>query len=406
MIDADVVVVGSGPTGCACALTLARVAPAVAARTVVVDKARHPREKVGAGAISGWGVAALERLGVGVRVPHVPIRGIAVRLGDEIATAGGDRLGVVVRRQELDASLADAARSAVADLREEERVVGIVRDADRFVVQTERGEIRARVVVGADGSGSAVRKLLAFPEPRRKAHLVVLETPPGPTDGPEGVITFDLTCLAAGVEGYTWDFPTVIDGAPAISRGIYHLNARRPPPGEREVELKKVLRTFLSHRGCDLEGARFKAFSERGWSPSARFARPGVLLAGEAAGIDPVSGEGIAHGLVFGEIAARAVADALARDDSGMQHYERAVRRSLVGRHLGQAARLAPHVYGSRAHFWATFLVRDPLAIEAGLRWYCGEPLGLGMKARLVARLARHLASRARRDRVRLSPGS
>lgn len=387
--------VGSGPTGSACALSLARLAPALAARTIVLEKARHPREKPCAGAISAWGVAALERLGVGVRVPHVPIRGIAVRWGDEVATARAsatEPVGVVVRRTELDASLAACARRVVGELREDARVVEIARDGDRFVVGTEHGDVRARAVVGADGSGSAVRKLLGFPEPRRKAHLYVLETPPGPADPDDGVITFDLTCLSEGIEGYAWDFPTVIDGQAAVSRGIYDFNARRPAPGEPEVVLKDVLRAFLRRRGIDLDAVRLKAFSERGFSPGAEIARPGVLLAGEAAGVDPVSGEGIAHGLVLGEVAAHAVADAFARGDLGFSDYGRAVRGSLAGRHLGQAARLAPHVYGPRARTWAAFLVRDPLAIQAGLRWYAGERLGLRTKARLAARLARHFA--------------
>ncbi len=393
MKDACVVVVGAGPTGSACALTLARLAPELAAETVVLEKARHPREKYCAGAISAWGVAALDRLGVGVRVPHVAIRGIAVRYGDDVATARGEGLGVVVRRQELDATLADAARRVVGELREDARVVSIDEDGDRFVVRSSSGEdVRARVVVGADGAGSTVRKLLAFPEPRRKAHLYVLETPPARVETEDGVITFDLTCVASGVEGYTWDFPTVIDGAPAVSRGIYHLNSRRAAPGEKDVPVKEVLRAFLARRGWDLDQVNLKAFAERGYAPAAEIARPGVLLAGEAAGVDPVTGEGIAQGLVYGELAARAIADGFARGDLGFRGYGAAVRGSFVGRHLAQAARLAPRVYGRRARKWATFLVREPLALEAGLTWYRGEPLGLVTKARLAARLARSFA--------------
>jgi flavin-dependent dehydrogenase len=389
--EARVVVVGAGPTGSACALTLARLAPEVAAETVVLEKARHPREKYCGGAISCWGVGALDRLGVGVQVPNVPIRGIAVRYGDEVATARGE-LGVVVRRQELDASIAEAARRVVGELREDARVVAIDRDGDRFVVRTATGDVRTEVVVGADGAGSAVRKLLGFPEPRRKAHLYVLETPATAGDGEDGVITFDLTCLAAGVEGYAWDFPTVIDGAPAVSRGIYHLNSRRPGPGEQDVPVKEALRAFLAHRGCDLDRVHLKAFAERGYVPAAEIARPGVLLAGEAAGVDPVTGEGIAQALLYGELAARAIADGARRGDLGFRGYAASVRRSFVGRHLAQAAWLAPHVYGARARKWASFLVREPLAMQAGLAWYRGEPLGLGTKARLAARLVRSFA--------------
>jgi menaquinone-9 beta-reductase len=242
------------------------------------------------------------------------------------------------------------------------------------------------VVVAADGAGSSVRKLLRFPEASRKAHLYVLETPRGVGEPADGVLSFDLSCLAMGIQGYYWDFPTVIGGAPAVSRGIYHLNASPPTP-----PLKEVLRTFLAHRGWDLEQLKLKAFAERGYVRGAEIARPGVLLAGEAAGVDPVTGEGIAQALAYGRIAARTVADGLARDDLRFVGYQRSVRRASVGRHLGQAAFLAPHVYGLRGRRWASFLISDPSVMEAGARWYKGEPLGLVRKVRLAVRLARHM---------------
>ncbi|MBI2896085.1 MAG: NAD(P)/FAD-dependent oxidoreductase [Deltaproteobacteria bacterium] len=386
----DVAIVGAGPAGSACALALAQEAPGIAARTVIIEKARHPREKYCAGAVSAWGVRLLEDLGVGVTVPHVPIEGVRVRYGDRVAAARQRGLGVVLRRHELDAALARSARSAVAEMREEERVIGLAREGELFRIETTRSSLRARVVVAADGAGSAVRRLAGFREPRRKAHLYVLETPPGAGEEPDGLMTFDLTCVAAGVEGYYWDFPTVIDGEPAYSRGIYHLNSR-PPAVRPAPALKEVLRSFLAHRGWDLDRLRLKAFAERGWAGAAEIARPGVLLAGEAAGVDPITGEGIAHALAFGVIAARTVADGFARGDLAFAQYLRRVRRATVGRHLGQAALLAPHVYGTRAVRWASFLVSDPTALEAGVLWYRGERLGAWRKARLVTRAVRHL---------------
>jgi len=390
----DVAIVGSGPTGSSCALEIARRSPELAARTIVLEKARHPREKYCAGAVSAWGLSELERLGVDLAVPHVPIRGVRVRFGTEASVAHGERLGVVVRRAELDAHLAAEARRRVGELREETRVLRIARDGGRFRIETTRGELSARVVVAADGSGSIVRKALGFPEPRRKAHLYVLETAPGAGETDDGVLTFDLSCLEERVLGYYWDFPTVIDGVPAVSRGIYHLNPRPTPPGGEPVALREVLRGFLARRGWDLDALRLKAFSERGWSTTGEIARPGVVLAGEAAGVDPVSGEGIAQALVLGGVAARAVVDGFARGDVSFSDYARAARGSFAGRHLGQAARIVGHVYGPSAAFWARFLVREPLAMQTGLRWYRGERLGLATKARLAARLLAAAASR------------
>ena len=47
----DVVIVGSGSAGAATALGLVARAPALAARSVMLEKARHPRDKTCAGGV-------------------------------------------------------------------------------------------------------------------------------------------------------------------------------------------------------------------------------------------------------------------------------------------------------------------------------------------------------------------
>src|SRR5438128_11048332 len=106
----DVVIVGSGPAGAATALGLAARAPALAARSVLLDKARHPRDKTCAGGVIPKALRLLEELGVPLAVPHarVDAAGVAVP-GRTLALGGSDRCRVV-RRRELDPGLAWAAR--------------------------------------------------------------------------------------------------------------------------------------------------------------------------------------------------------------------------------------------------------------------------------------------------------
>src|SRR6185369_15316549 len=81
------------------------------------------------------------------------------------------------RRRELDAQLAWAARDRGVELREEERVVHLARDGQGVRVETERRTYWAPVVVGADGSGSVVRRALVGDGAAPIARAVMCDVP-------------------------------------------------------------------------------------------------------------------------------------------------------------------------------------------------------------------------------------
>src|SRR5947208_2215890 len=157
----DVVIVGSGPACAATALGLAARAPALAARSVLLEKARHPRDKTCAGGVIPKAVRLLESLDVPLTVPQARVdhAGVALPGGRELAIDGND-LCRVVRRRELDALLAWTARDRGVELREEERVTHVARDGAGVRVETSRRTYWTPVVVGADGSRSLVRRAL------------------------------------------------------------------------------------------------------------------------------------------------------------------------------------------------------------------------------------------------------
>ncbi|MDP9033212.1 MAG: FAD-dependent oxidoreductase, partial [Myxococcota bacterium] len=175
-VDFDVAVIGGGPAGTSTALHLVRREGVAAARIVVLEKARHPRDKPCAGAVSAWGLEALSAIGAPLNVPHVTMQGLRV-LTAEHEGAHRARLGVVVRRSEFDASLWRRVQGDGVVAREAEPLVGLERGVGHWRITTSARTLTARLVAACDGSGSAVRKLLRVPEAARKGHLYVVETP-------------------------------------------------------------------------------------------------------------------------------------------------------------------------------------------------------------------------------------
>ncbi len=387
-LDVDVAIVGGGPAGTSTALHLVRSAGLAPSRIAILEKATHPRDKPCAGAVSAWGLEALAGIGVPLDVPHAPMRGLRVLAGGAIG-AHTAPLGVVVRRCEFDASLWRRVVDDGVIAFDGEPLLALERTDRGWRLETSARTISARVVAACDGAGSAVRKLLRIPEAARKGHLYVAETPVerGDTGPRSGLCDFDLGVSDAGIEGYYWDFPTVVSGAPAVSRGIYHANFTARP------DLKQHLARSLAARGVDIAHVKLKPFSTRPLVRGAPVRFDRLALVGEAAGIDATTGEGIAQAIITGAIAARHLAQAVRCGDGSLDAYEKDVLGGRVGRHLLQSAWFARRVYGPRGAPWRSFLAKSERARDAGARWYAGQRVGWALKARLGIALALELAS-------------
>jgi menaquinone-9 beta-reductase len=390
-LDHDVLIVGAGPAGTSTALHLARAQGIRPERVAIVDKARFPRDKPCAGAVSQFGIDALHALGLEVRVPQVPMRGVRV-LFDGAAGETSCAMGIVVRRLEFDAQLLEEARSSGVTIREGESVRAIDRIAGGFRLTTSAGVMTTRLLAACDGAGGATRKLLGLREPERKGHLYVLDSEPVAADTAtaRGLIDFDLSVIEDGLEGYYWDFPTVIDGKPYVSRGIYHANLTA------SSDVKAVLGRALAKRGIDIATVKLRPFSTRPFVPSSTLALEGLVLVGEAAGIDHATGEGISQAIVMGAIAARHLARALRTGGTSFTAYGEDVRTSNMGRHMLQSAWLARRVYGPLGQPARRLLLESSSARDAAMRWYNGSSLPWSTKARLGLGLLSRLGAASR----------
>jgi len=383
VFDYDVAIVGGGPAGASTALHLVRAEGISPGRIVVLDKARFPRDKPCAGAVSQLGIEALRALGIEIDVPFVTLAGARVTVTDGCVGETLAPMGIVIRRLDFDASLLAAARHDGVVVRDGNGVTDIARAPHGFRLTTASSIVDARFVAICDGAGSSSRKLLGMREAERKGHLYVLETPHVASDVAvkRRLTDFDLRVVGDGVEGYYWDFPTLVGGVPHASRGIYHANL------SHSCAVKTSLARALERRGIDIAHVRLKPFSTRPFVRSSILGLDGAVLVGEAAGIDRATGEGIAPAIVMAKIAARHLARALRTGERSFDGYARDVFSSHIGRHMLKSAWLARWVYGRAGAAARRYLAQSPYARAAALRWYRGETLSIITQLRLAAGL-------------------
>ena len=161
----DVIIVGARCAGAALGTYLAREGTSV---IVLEADALGTDQVLSTHTIHPPGMDVLDELGVGaaVRQEAPPARTIRLQFDDATldVTPPQGRDECCPRRKRLDGLLQHAAIAAGAELRERTRVTGLIRDNGRVVgVQAEHegrtAELRARLVVGADGRHSTVARL-------------------------------------------------------------------------------------------------------------------------------------------------------------------------------------------------------------------------------------------------------
>lgn len=354
-------IVGGGPAGSATALALAKLDPALARRTLLLDRAAFPRDKTCAGGLIPHARELLDALGVGLVVP-------AVRVDRALVDVAGERIEIdspgccwVVRRRELDASLLDAARERGVEVRESVRVTDVRREGESLRLETSAGPIVARAVVGADGAGSIVRRSLVSRDEGFLARAVMCDVPIDAASPPPRY-EFDFRETVSGLAGYAWSFPCLIDGRPHWNVGAYSI--------ERRGEGARLAR-LVDARARDASAPR-KAHPIRVHRRGLPISAPGVVLVGDAAGVDPLLGEGISFALQYGMLAAESVARGFARGDLRFADYPVAVRRSPMGRKLGRLALMARLLYGPTGPFWFRVARLSRRLQITGMNWYNG----------------------------------
>ncbi len=372
----DLAIVGAGPAGAAAALGALRARPDLS--VLLLDRADFPRDKVCGDGIAPHVIELLADAGVhGVVEDTTPVRRLRLERTDARVDRQMARPAWVVPREVFDARLVAAAETAGARLvRHRARAVAETTDGVRV-----DGLVEARVLVGADGAHSVVRRTQSASHPSGRSALAIRGyAPTPPSRRGLQLITFGTTRQPS----YAWSFDRG-DGLANVGYGEL-LTARRSHP--TRADLLSQLDTLLP--GASDDGSRWRAhhlpLSSARWSPP----RGRTMLVGDAAGlINPLTGEGIYYAVLTGLLAGSAAAQALTgpgADGTGAGASYRASTQGLLSRHLRHtalAARLTLH---------------DPL-LRAGLLAADTEQpvfddlveIGLG-RGRITPRLVRGIA--------------
>jgi geranylgeranyl reductase family protein len=199
----DVAIVGAGPAGS----TLAYRLSSSGISTCIIDRASFPRKKTCAG---GLPPSIMRILPFDIS-PVIENEVTAIRLTHKMTkeferTYAVPLLYTVVRQVFDDFSLRKAV-DAGAVFRENERVGKITCAGDTYLIGTGKEELRARILVGADGANGVTAKSIGL-DPIDSAHLAVQIEVPQEKLGRSGSFGQTIS-LAWGFleDGYGWLFP-------------------------------------------------------------------------------------------------------------------------------------------------------------------------------------------------------
>jgi len=326
--DYDIIVVGAGPAGS----MAARFAAEKGVSVLMLEKDRDVGYPVRCGeAISKAGVE--EFITPDDKWISATISKFSLTSPDntEVIIEFGDA-GYVLERRLFDYELAKTAAKAGAEILTRAYVNGLIYENNKvagvkYEFRGEQKEVRAKIVIAADGVESRVGRwagLKTFTD-FRSMECCVQITASNININPNTLYFYFGENVAPG--GYFWIFPKQNNSA-NIGLGVGGM-----------VGKKKSAMSFLN----DFMGKNYPdapvLTSIAGGVPSAptldKITAPGIMLVGDAARqVNPLSGGGIASGMIGGSIAGRIAAEAVKLNNNDLIHsYEKEWHNRLGKRH-------------------------------------------------------------------------
>ncbi len=310
ILDCDIIVVGAGPAGS----LAARSAAERGARVILLEE--HPQVGYPVSCAEGLSLSGIKDAGVEPKPPIVSQEITKARVyapnRDYVELTSSDWRGYNLNRDAFDRALAENAVEAGAELMLNTRAKTVIWDGDAVSGVKATGEdglleIRAKVVIGADGYASVIRKTAGFgswfPDVCTCAQFRL-----GNLDLDEPDVNDFLLGSNVAPGGYAWVFPKSNEVA-NVGVGVRRIH-KAPPveylkrfvDSDSRLEEAKVL--LVNGGICPVSGTLDKTVDD------------GVILVGDAAGqLIPMTGAGVHSGVEAGKIAGEIAAEAAEMGD-------------------------------------------------------------------------------------------
>jgi len=318
----DAIVVGARCAGAPTAMLLARAGH----RVLLVDRATFPSDTASTLLIHAQGVAALDRWGVldaVIASGCPPIERYSFDFGPITITGtpratDGHRIAYAPRRFLLDQILVQAAVASGVDLREGFTVDELIVEDGTVVGIRGRHEqesisVRARVVIGADGSNSRIARLVDAPRYNEKPALQCsYYTYWRDVDGVDGMQTVIRPDRGWGAIPTNDGLTLIVVGWPEAEAAAYKSDVEANYLATLEMAPEFTARMRNATRVERFAGGEVKNSFRKPYGP-------GWVLVGDAGYTkDPITAQGMSDAFRDAE----SVASALDRALSGSRSFE------------------------------------------------------------------------------------
>lgn len=337
--DADILIVGGGPSGSICAYYLAKAG----VKVILIDSENFPRQKICGDFVSPIGLNELKKIGIweldDFEKTNVITQAAIYVDGDHLVTSklpcieGLPNYGRVIPRVILDNWILEAAREQGVQIITPCKFENYsVNDSHVKIDCTNDGKVVyfiTKMIVGADGSTSKVERIVNGHKHKPEKKIVAVRAYFENIDCNTG--NAELFFSSKSFPGYYWFFPT---GSTTANVGIGMMLENFP---KQEVQLKQLLlemigndKAFKARIGNGKIVDKIVGFPLSIYDPKATIIKDRVMLVGDAAGlIHSINGEGMQYAMQSGRWAAESIIECYSAtnfDAKSLKIYEKKVQ--------------------------------------------------------------------------------